>query len=139
MEERQIQRGTARRDGRVLCTLIEITIRRDNRRLGLTQEERRTVSVRFREGLRYPLFDELKQLARRRGAGSRRYAERMAPVTLVYNDGDERIELIGKIYPPDTHHGDLADLEFNMHTLSGQPAAVTSSRLPAPRAALWIQ
>jgi hypothetical protein len=61
------------------------------------------------------LREELDELVQRRGAASRRAAERIEPIELVFDDphlGLQRI--IGQIEPPQRHRGNLDEIEFGL-------------------------
>jgi hypothetical protein len=102
------------RDGEVVCGRVELTVRTDTR-LGLTARERRCFAARFVEHLHPVLREELNELVHRRGVASRRAAERIGPIELVFDDprlGLQRI--IGWIEPPQRRHGDLHEIEFRL-------------------------
>lgn len=102
------------RDGEVICGRVELTVRADTR-LGLTPRERRRLAARFVEHLHPALRDELNELVDRRGAASRRAAERIEPIELVFDDprlGLQRIT--GRIEPPQRRRSDLHDIEFGL-------------------------
>jgi hypothetical protein len=102
------------RDGEVVCGRVELTVRTDTR-LGLTPRERRRLAARFVEHLHPVLREELKELVHRRGAASRRAAERIEPIELVFDDprlGPQRI--VGWIEPPQRRRGDLHQIEFGL-------------------------
>jgi len=102
------------RDGEVLCSRVELTVRADTR-LGLTARERRCLAARFVEYLHPALREELSELVDRRGAASRRAAERIEPIELVFDDprlGLQRI--VGQIEPPQRRSGDLHEIEFGL-------------------------
>jgi hypothetical protein len=102
------------RDGEVVCGRVELTVRADPR-LGLTARERRRLAARFVEHLHPVLREELNELVDRRGAASRRAAERIEPIELVFDDprlGLQRI--IGRIEPPQRRRGDLHQIEFRL-------------------------
>ena len=87
-------------------------------RLGLTQQERRLVRVRFHEPLDDGLRYELTQLMRRRGAAARRAAERIDPIEIVFDDAyGERQCIRGVVEPPQVRHGQLRDIEFALRQL----------------------
>jgi hypothetical protein len=102
------------RDGEVVCGRVELAVRADTR-LGLTPHERRYLSARFVEHLHPVLQEELNELVDRRGAASRRAAECIEPIELIFDDprlGLQRI--IGRIEPPQRRRGDLHEIEFGL-------------------------
>lgn len=109
--------GRAYRAGRLVCGWVQVTISEEER-LGLTRQERRVVRVRFREPINDALRSELALLMRRRGLAARRAADRLDPIVVVVDDphgGRERI--IGRVEPPQTHHGSVPDAEFALRRL----------------------
>jgi hypothetical protein len=105
----------AYRNGELVCGRVKLTVRADTR-LGLTSRERRCLTVRFLDRLDPELRTELDELVGRRGAVARRAAERMRPVEIVVADprlGRQRI--IGSVQPPQIRHGDLRQIEFDLH------------------------
>jgi hypothetical protein len=96
---------------------VQVTIS-DDGRLGLTRQERRVVRVRFREPINDALRSELALLMRRRGLAARRVADRIDPIEVVVDDPHgERERIIGRVEPPQIHHGSLRDAEFALHRL----------------------
>ena len=113
------RRGLARayRTGRLVCGWVQVTIG-DDERLGLTQQERQLVRVRFHEPLDDGLRSELTQLIARRGAAARRAAERIDPIEIVVDDPQSaRERIIGRVEPPQMRHGRLRDIEFALRKL----------------------
>jgi hypothetical protein len=109
--------GRAYRCGRLVCGWVQVTLS-DDERLGLTQQERRLVRVRFHEPLDDGLRCELTQLMRRRGAAAGRAAERIDPIEVVVDDPDaERERIVGRVEPPQVHHGPLSGIEFALRKL----------------------
>ncbi len=103
------------RDGEVLCGRVELIVRADPR-LGLTGRERRRVGARFVEYLHPALRSELVELVRRRGVVARRAAERMEPVEIVFDDPDRGLQrIVGWVQPPQRRHGNLHEIEFDLH------------------------
>jgi hypothetical protein len=105
----------AYRNGEVVCGRVEIIIRADTR-LGRAPRERRCVVARFLERLDPSLRADLAELVRRRGAAAWRTAERLQPIEIVFDDprlGRRRI--IGSVQPPQRRHGNLHDIEFDLH------------------------
>jgi hypothetical protein len=102
----------AYRSGRLICGWVQVTIS-DDERLGLTQQERQVVRLRFHEPLDDGLRAELAELLRRRGAAARRAAERIDPIEVVVDDPHgARQRILGLVQPPQAHHGRLRDIEF---------------------------
>jgi hypothetical protein len=102
----------AYRSGRLICGWVQVTIS-DDERLGLTQQERQVVRLRFHEPLDDGLRSELAELLRRRGAAARRAAERIDPIEVVVDDPHgARRRILGSVQPPQAHHGRLRDIEF---------------------------
>ena len=109
--------GRAYRAGRLICGWVQVTMS-DDERLGLTEQERRLVRVRFHEPLDDRLRSELTQLLRRRGAAAGRAAERIDPIEVVVDDAHgERQRILGRVEPPHAHHGPLRDIEFALRRL----------------------
>lgn len=109
--------GRAYRAGRLVCGWVQVTLSLDDR-LGLTQRERRVVRIRFHEPIDDVLRNELTRLMRRRGAAADRVAERIDPIEVVVDDPrGERLHIIGSIQPPETHHGQLRDIQFGLREL----------------------
>ena len=106
--------GRAYRAGRLVCGCVHVTIGRDDR-LGLTQQERRLVWVRFHEPVDDDLRAELIRLVRRRGSAARRAAERVEPIEVVVDDphGD-RQRIVGYLEPPQVRHGLLRAIDFEL-------------------------
>lgn len=102
----------AYRSGRLICGWVQVTIS-DDERLGLTQQERQVVRLRFHEPLDDGLRAELAELLRRRGSAARRAAERIDPIEVVVDDPNgARQRILGSVQPPQAHHGRLRDIEF---------------------------
>jgi hypothetical protein len=102
----------AYRSGRLICGWVQVTIS-DDERLGLTQQERQVVRLRFHEPLDDGLRAELVELLRRRGSAARRAAERIDPIEVVVDDPHgARQRIVGSVQPPQAHHGRLRDIEF---------------------------
>jgi len=109
--------GRAYRSGRLVCGWVQVTIS-DDERLGLTKQERRLVRVRFHEPIDDELRSELTQLMRRRGAAAGRAAERIDPIEVVIDDPHaERERIVGRVGPPQAHHGALRDIDFALRKL----------------------
>jgi hypothetical protein len=106
--------GRAYRAGRLICGCVHVTVSLDGR-LGLAARERRSVRVRFHEPLDDELRSELTQLVRRRGAAARRAVQRVDPIEVVVDDPHgERQRIIGHLQPPQTRHGQLRDIDFEL-------------------------
>ncbi len=126
--------GRAYRAGRLVCGWVHVTISVDER-LGLTQQERRRVRLRFHEPLDDGLRSELAQLMRRRGAAARRAAERIDPIEIVVDDpGGEREHIVGSRLSAD----EIVALKFAAHRQLSRWAskAGLSTHQHAQRAAL---
>jgi hypothetical protein len=96
----------------LICGWVQVTISEDER-LGLTQQERQVVRLRFHEPLDDGLRAELAELLRRRGSAARRAAERIDPIEVVVDDPHgARQRILGSVQPPQAHHGRLRDIEF---------------------------
>jgi len=96
---------------------VQVTIS-DDERIGLTQQERRLVRLCFHEPLDDGLRSELTQLMRRRGAAASRAAERIDPIEVVVDDPHaERQRIVGRVEPPQVHHGALRDINFALRQL----------------------
>ena len=109
--------GRAYRTGRLVCGWVQVTIGNDQR-IGLTEQERQLVRVRFHEPLDDGLRFELTQLIARRGAAARRAAERIDPIEIVVDDPQgARERIIGRVEPPQMRHGRLRDIEFALRKL----------------------
>jgi hypothetical protein len=99
----------------VVCGRVELIVRADTR-LGLTPRERRRVAARFVAHLHPALRTELTALVRRRGMIARRAAERMKPIEIVFDDPDGGLQrILGWVQPPQRRHGDLHEIEFDLH------------------------
>ena len=99
----------------VVCGRVELIVRADTR-LGLTPRERRRVAARFVAHLHPALRTELTALVRRRGMIARRAAERMEPIEVVFDDPDGGLQrIVGWVQPPQRCHGDLHEIEFDLH------------------------
>lgn len=106
--------GRAYRSGRLVCGCVHVMVRLDDR-LGLTQQERRLVGVRFHEPLDDDVRAELGRLVRQRGSAARRAAERIDPIEVVVDDPHgTRVRIIGRLQPPQARHGQLRDIEFGL-------------------------
>ncbi len=115
--EQSCRLGRAYRSGRLVCGWVQVTIS-DDERIGLTQQERRLVRVCFHEPLDDGLRSELTQLMRRRGAAAGRAAERIDPIEVVVDDPHaERQRIVGRVEPPQVHHGALRDINFALRKL----------------------
>ena len=111
------RRGRAYRSGRLICGCVRVTIS-DDERLGLTRPERRLVRVCFHEPLDDGLRAELIALQRRRGPAARRAAERIEPIEVVVDDPQgERQRILGRVEPPQIHHGPLCEIAFALRSL----------------------
>jgi hypothetical protein len=109
--------GRAYRAGRLVCGWVHVVISVDER-LGLTQQERRLVRLRFHEPLDDGLRSELTQLMRRGGTSARRAAERFDPIEIVVDDPyGERQRIRGRVQPPQARHGQLRDVDFVLRRL----------------------
>jgi hypothetical protein len=109
--------GRAYRAGRLICGLVQVTISSDER-IGLTEQERRLVRVRFHEPIDDKLRSDLTMLLRRRGASAARAAERIDPIEIVVDDPNgEHERIVGLVEPPQAHHGPLRDIEFALRRL----------------------
>jgi len=116
-QTKRFRLGRAYRSGRLICAWVQVTIS-DDERLGLTQQERRRVRVRFHEPLDDGLRSELTQLLRRRGAAAGRAAERIDPIEVVVDDPEaERERIVGRVEPPQVRRGALRDIEFALRKL----------------------
>ena len=106
--------GRAYRAGRLVCGCMHVTVSVDGR-LGLAPSERRLLLVRFHEPLDDELRDELTRLVRRRGSAARRAVERVDPIEVVVDDPHgERQRIVGHLRPPQTRHGRLRDIDFEL-------------------------
>jgi hypothetical protein len=115
--QQRLRLGRAYRAGRLICGWVQVAIS-DDTRLGLTQQERRIVRVRFHEPLDDGLRSELTQLLRRRGAAADRAADRIDPIEVAVDDPAAACQrIVGRVQPPQVHHGALHDIEFALHTL----------------------
>jgi hypothetical protein len=113
----RLRRGRAYRSGRLICGCVQVAIG-DDERLGLTPQERRLVRVCFHEPLDDGLRAELIALQRRRGPAARRAAERIEPIEVVVDDSHgERRRILGRVEPPQIHHGPLREIEFVLRSL----------------------
>ena len=109
--------GRAYRAGRLVCGCVHVSFSVDDR-LGLTEQERRLVRVRFHEPVADDLRTDLTQLVRRRGGASDRAAERIDPIELVVDDPrGERQRMIGCLQPPQARHGQLREIDFGLGVL----------------------
>lgn len=112
MEDRPRERargrlGRAYRAGQLVCGCVHVIVSLDDR-LGLTQQERRFVRVRFHEPLDDDVRAELGRLVRRRGAAAGRVAERIDPIEFVLDDPHgARVRIVGRVQPPQVRHGYL--------------------------------
>ncbi|MGH2941180.1 MAG: hypothetical protein ACRDLN_00170 [Solirubrobacteraceae bacterium] len=96
---------------------MQVTIS-DDERIGLTPHERRLIRLRFHEPIDDGLRSELTQLTRRRGAAAGRTAERIDPIEVLVDDPHaERERIVGRVEPPQVHHGALRDIEFALRRL----------------------
>jgi hypothetical protein len=112
---RSLRSGTVHRDGAVLAHEVSVTVQSDDR-LGMApRERRRSIGARFTGNVDPILRGELVAVACRRGAAARRAAERIAPIEVVF-DGGSRI--VGRVQPPQVHHGELCDIEFAVRELA---------------------
>jgi hypothetical protein len=99
----------------VVCGRVELLVRADTR-LGLAPRERRRVAARFVAHLHPVLRTELTALVRRRGMIARRAAERMEPIEIVFDDPDGGLQrIVGWVQPPQRRHGELHEIEFDLH------------------------
>jgi hypothetical protein len=114
---REHTRGTPGRaywSGRLVCGCVRVTIRLDDR-LGLTQQERRHVGVRFHEPLDDDVRAELGRLVRQRSSAARRAAERIDPIEVVVHDPHgTHTRIVGWLEPPQVRNGQLRDIEFGL-------------------------
>jgi hypothetical protein len=108
--------GRAYRDGRMVCARVQLTIGRDDDRLGLVGHERRYVLARFCDRLDPALRAELTELVRRRGTAARRAAETLQPLEIVVDDSCER--LIVRLQPPQLRGRSLREIEFGLRELA---------------------
>jgi hypothetical protein len=100
---------------------VQVTIS-DDERIGLTQQERRLVRLCFHEPIDDGLRSELTQLMRRRGSAAGRAAERIDPIEVVVDDPHaERQRIVGRVQPPQVHHGALRDINFALRKLEPTP------------------
>ena len=112
----------AYREGRLVAGRVEITVERDDDRLGLSPRERRRIAARFLERVEPELRDELAQLVRRRGAAGTRIADRLEPVEVVADDrdgGEQRF--LCRLQPPQRRYGELWEIEFDLRELERAP------------------
>lgn len=115
--EQRRRLGRAYRAGRLICGWVQVTIS-DDERIGLTPHERRLIRLRFHEPIDDGLRSELTQLTRRRGAAAGRTAERIDPIEVLVDDPHaERERIVGRVEPPQVHHGALRDIEFALRRL----------------------
>jgi hypothetical protein len=115
--EQRCRLGRAYRSGRLVCGWVQVTIS-DDERIGLTQQERRLVRLCFHEPIDDGLRSELTQLMRRRGSAAGRAAERIDPIEVVVDDPHaERQRIVGRVQPPQVHHGALRDINFALRKL----------------------
>jgi hypothetical protein len=110
----------AYRNGRLIAGRVRLTVDHDVR-VGLAPRERprRSLRAAFIERVDPALRVELAAVARHRGAAARRAADRMQPIEVVIDDphcGRQRI--VGRVQPPQVHHGDLCDIEFAVRELT---------------------
>lgn len=107
--------GRAYRSGRLVCGCVHVVVSLDDR-LGLIQQERWLVRVRFHEPLADDVRAELAQLVRRRGAAACRMAERIDPIEFIVDDRDDgdKVRVVGHLQPPQVRHGRLRDIEFEL-------------------------
>jgi hypothetical protein len=55
---------------------------------------------------------------RRRGSAAGRAAERIDPIEVVVDDPHaERQRIVGRVQPPQVHHGPLRDIDFALRKL----------------------
>jgi hypothetical protein len=102
----------------IVCGRVELIVRADTR-LGLAPRECRRVAARFVAHLHPALRTELTALVRRRGMIARRAAERMEPIEIIFDDADEGLQrIVGWVQPPQRRHGDLHEMEFDLHESS---------------------
>jgi len=110
--------GRAYREGRLVCSSVQLTIGRGDR-LGLARHERRYVVARFCGRLDPELRGELTALVRRRGAAAARLAESLAPIEIVVDDARRgRQRLVARLQPPQWRAGDLRAVEFGLRELA---------------------
>jgi hypothetical protein len=111
--------GRAYRGERLVCARVQLTIGRDDDRLGLARHERRYILARFCERLDPALRAELSELVRRRGTAARRIAETLQPIEIVVDDPCRgRRRLTARLQPPQLRCGDLRQIEFGLRELA---------------------
>jgi hypothetical protein len=98
---REHHHGRAFRRRELVCGRVELTVVRDEDRLGLAVRERSYVVARFIDELHPELRNELRKLVRGRGARAKRIADALEPVELLFtgSDGAER-SISGRIEAP---------------------------------------
>jgi hypothetical protein len=112
----------AYREGRLVAGRVELTVERDDDRIGLSPRERRRIVARFLERVEPELRGELAQLVRRRGAAGRRIAEGLAPVEVVAGDrGRGERRFVCRLQPPQQRYGALWEIEFDLRELERAP------------------
>jgi hypothetical protein len=112
---REHHHGRAFRRRELVCGRVELTVVRDEDRLGLAVRERSYVVARFIDELHPELRNELRKLVRGRGARAKRIADALEPVELLFtgSDGAER-SITARIEPPQVRHGALRKIEFKV-------------------------
>jgi hypothetical protein len=111
--------GCAYRDEQLVCGCVQLTIGRDDDRLGLARHERRYVVARFCDRVDPVLRAELRQLAHRRGTAARRVAETLQPIEIVVDDASGgRQRLVARLEPPQVRGRDLREIEFGLREVA---------------------
>jgi len=115
---REHHHGRAFRRCELVCGRVIFTVVRNDDRLGLAPRERSYVMARFVDELDPELRNELRTLARRRGAAAKRIAETLEPVELVFagSDGAERrvTRIEPAVQPLQLRGGGLHEIEFGL-------------------------
>ncbi len=116
---REHHHGRAFRRCELVCGRVIFTVVRNDDRLGFAPRERSYVMARFVDELDPKLRNDLRTLARRRGAAAKRIAERLEPVELVFtgSDGAERrvsARIQPAVQPLQLRGGSLHEIEFGL-------------------------
>jgi hypothetical protein len=111
MSRTRLLHATAYRDGTVVCDRVLVTVIAADERLGLAPRERRHMTARFVHGIDPGFRSQLLQVLRRRGASSRRVAEKLGPIELEV-DGERPVA--ARIEPPAVRHVSLEQTDFRL-------------------------
>lgn len=114
MSGERVFHARAYRDGTVVCDRVLVTVIVSDERLGLAPRERRHMTARFLHGIEPGFERQLMQVARCRGARSRRVAAALAPIELELEDLQR---LAARIEPPAVRNFSLEQTDFRL----GQP------------------